>query len=113
MLARHGVLPHEREHGQVFVVDLDLHLDLAPAGASDRLEDTVHYGALAAAVAEQVAGSPRQLIEAVAEQLAALALDFDPRVHAVRVRVTKPHAPLGVDAEVSVEITRARQEVAP
>jgi dihydroneopterin aldolase len=102
---RHGVLPHEAELGQVFVVDLELHLDLAPAGRSGDLGDTVDYGELAGRVAELVGGRPRRLLESVAEDLAALAL-ADPRVEAVRVRVAKPHAPLPVDASVAVEVTR-------
>jgi dihydroneopterin aldolase len=82
-------------------------MDLAPAGRSDELDRTVDYGALTARVAELVAGRRRQLIEAVAEDVASLVLDDD-RVRQVRVRVTKPHAPLGVDAEVAVEVVRGR-----
>ena len=33
VFAHHGVLPHETEHGQVFVIDLDLGIDLAPVQA--------------------------------------------------------------------------------
>lgn len=103
----HGVLAEEAERGQVFVVDLDLSLDLAPAGSADELDRTVDYGALTARVAELVAGTRRQLLEAVASDVAALVL-ADQRVLEVRVRVTKPHAPLGVDAEVAVEVVRGR-----
>ena len=105
VFAHHGALPHERQLGQVFVVDLELGLDLAPAGHSDELARTVHYGQLAAKVAELVAARARRLIEAVAEDVAALVL-ADPRVGWVRVRVAKPHAPLPVDAHVAVEILR-------
>ena len=37
----HGVLADEKRDGQDFVVDVVLHLDLAPAGARDDLERTV------------------------------------------------------------------------
>jgi dihydroneopterin aldolase len=107
VLGHHGVLAHEAERGQVFVVDLDLAVDLAPAGRSDELDRTIDYGALTARVAELVAGSRRQLIEAVAEDVAALVL-ADRRVSRARVRVTKPHAPIAADAEVAVEVVRAR-----
>jgi dihydroneopterin aldolase len=107
VLGHHGVLAHEAERGQVFVVDLDLAVDLAPAGRSDELDRTIDYGALTARVAELVAGSRRQLIEAVAEDVAALVL-ADRRVSRARVRVTKPHAPIAVDAEVAVEVVRGR-----
>jgi 7,8-dihydroneopterin aldolase/epimerase/oxygenase len=105
---RHGVLPHEAQLGQVFVVDLELALDLAPAGRADDLDRTVDYGSLAGRVAEVVGGRPRKLLEAVAEDVAQLVL-ADERVRQVRVRVTKPQAPLPVDARVAVEITRDRE----
>ncbi len=105
VFAHHGVLPHEAQYGQVFLVDLDLGVDLTPAGRTDDLELTVDYGALAADVAALVTAHRRQLIEAVAEDIAALALSR-PGVTDARVRVTKPHAPLPVDAEVSVEVHR-------
>jgi 7,8-dihydroneopterin aldolase/epimerase/oxygenase len=105
---RHGVLPHERELGQLFVVDLELRLDLSAAGRSDDLGDTVDYGELAGRVAEVVGGRPRRLLEALAEDLAALALT-DRRVETVRVRVAKPQAPLPADATVAVELVRGRE----
>lgn len=107
VFGHHGVLAEEAQRGQVFVVDLDIALDLEPAGRSDELDRTVDYGALTARVAELVAGTRRQLLEAVASDVAALVLT-DERVLQVRVRVTKPHAPLGVDAEVAVEVVRGR-----
>ena len=104
----HGVLPHEAQLGQVFVVDLELVLDLVPAGRSDDLATTVDYGSLAGRVAGAVGGRPRKLLEALAEDLAQLVL-ADERVRQVRVRVTKPQAPLPVDGSVAVEITRERE----
>jgi dihydroneopterin aldolase len=44
--AYHGVHPEERRLGQRFVVDLEVELDLVPAGRSDTLEATVNYGTL-------------------------------------------------------------------
>jgi 7,8-dihydroneopterin aldolase/epimerase/oxygenase len=107
VFAHHGALPEEGERGQVFVIDLDLRLDLGPAGRSDDLERTVDYGGLTGRVAELVAARRRNLIEAVAQDVADLVL-ADGRVREVRVRVSKPHAPLPVDAEVAVELVRAR-----
>jgi dihydroneopterin aldolase len=107
VFGHHGVLAEEAARGQVFVLDLDLSMDLEPAGRSDELDRTVDYGGLTARVADLVAGSRRQLLEAVAADVADLVL-ADERVLGVRVRVTKPHAPLGVDAEVAVEVVRGR-----
>jgi 7,8-dihydroneopterin aldolase/epimerase/oxygenase len=108
VFAHHGVLAHERELGQRFVVDLVLELDLAPAAASDDVTDTVHYGELAADVAALVAGEPVDLIETVADRVAARCL-VDERVQAVEVTVHKPSAPLPVvAAEVAVTVRRTR-----
>ena len=107
VFGHHGVLAEEAQRGQVLVVDLDIALDLEPAGRSDELDRTVDYGGLTARVADLVAGKRRQLLEAVASDVADLAL-ADQRVLEVRVRVTKPHAPLGADAEVAVEVVRGR-----
>jgi dihydroneopterin aldolase len=104
----HAVLPHYAQLGQEIVVDLELVVDLTAAGRSDDLDTTVDYGSLAGRVAEVVGGRPRKLLEAVAEDVAQLVL-ADERVRQVRVRVTKPQAPLPVDATVAVEITRDRE----
>ena len=62
----HGVLDHETRAGQTFVVDVTMHLDLAPAGASDDLGDTVDYGAVAGDVVALIEGDPLELIETLA-----------------------------------------------
>ena len=104
----HGVLPHEREYGQRFSVDLVLELDLAPAAASDDLHDTIDYGRLSGDVAAIVAGEPVDLIESLAGRIAARCLD-DRRVEAVEVTVHKPSAPVPVVArEVAVTLRRTR-----
>ena len=41
--ARHGVMEHETEVGQRFVIDLDLSADLSESSHTDRLADTVSY----------------------------------------------------------------------
>ena len=104
---RHGVLPHERELGQPFVVDVRLDIDLAPAAASDRLEDTVDYGVVAAEVVKVVTGPPLELIESVAGRIAERCLTH-PHVVSVEVTVHKPNAPVPVvAAEVAVTVRRS------
>ncbi|MCW2714736.1 MAG: folB [Frankiales bacterium] len=102
----HGVLPEERRDGQDFVVDVVLHLDLAPAGESDDLTQTVHYGELAERLAAVVAGDPVDLLEALATRLAAACLE-DVRVSRVEVTVHKPQAPIPVSFDdVCVTLVR-------
>ena len=102
----HGVLPEERRVGQDFVVDVALALDLRPAAASDDVADTVHYGELAERLAAVVAGEPVDLIETLAERLAAVCL-ADRRVTRAEVTVHKPQAPIPVAfGDVSVTVVR-------
>lgn len=108
VFARHGVFAHEETSGQVFVIDLVVHLDLAEAGASDRLDATIDYGALAARVSELVAGERWDLIERVAQRIADLVLAL-PRCEAVDVTVHKPSAPINLPfGDVAVTISRRR-----
>ncbi len=104
----HGVYDFERRDGQEFVVDVVLELDLAVAARTDDVADTVHYGELAASLAGIVAGEPVNLLETLAERLAAACL-ADGRVEAVTVTVHKPQAPIPLAFDdVAVTIRRSR-----
>lgn len=104
----HGVYDFEREQGQDFVIDVTLHLSLREAAASDDVTDTVHYGELADQVVAIVAGEPVNLIETLAERIAAVAL-ADARVQRAEVTVHKPCAPIDATFDdVAVSIVRER-----
>jgi dihydroneopterin aldolase len=107
---RHGTVPAERELGQPFVVDVELRLDLRPAGLSDDLAQTVDYGEVHRRARGIVEGPPVNLTETVAERIAAAVLEDHPPVEAVRVKVAKPHVRLGdtVLAGSAVEVLRRR-----
>jgi 7,8-dihydroneopterin aldolase/epimerase/oxygenase len=109
----HGTLPAENELGQPFVVSIELHLDLRPAGSSDDLTRTVNYGEVHRMARDIVEGPPVQLIETLAERIATDVLRNHPAVEAVKVRVAKPHVRLGdtVLAGSAVEILRRREAV--
>ena len=108
VFAYHGVLADEQRHGQVFVVDVDLAVDLSEAGESDDLTATVHYGDLAQAIHDRVADERWDLIERVAERVAELVL-ADRRVESAEVTVHKPSAPIDTAfSDVSVTINRSR-----
>jgi dihydroneopterin aldolase len=105
---RHGVHEHERAHGQEFVVDATVWLDLDPAAATDQLSATLDYGALAQRAARIVGGQPYNLIETVAARIATEVLS-DQRVQAVEVTVHKPQAPIPLSfTDVSVTTHRRR-----
>ncbi len=109
----HGVFPAEREHGQDFVLDITLWLDLTAAARGDDLTKTVHYGELAELAAGIVGGPPRDLIETVAAEIADSVMRTYP-VHAVEVTVHKPDAPIPLTfADVSVTIRRSVRSDSP
>ena len=108
---RHGVLDFEHERAQTFVVDATLFLDLAPAGRSDALDDTVDYGAIAKGIVAVIEGEHVDLIEKLADRIAAMILDF-PAVRRVQVTVHKPNAPIVVPFDdVSVTVERSRETI--
>jgi dihydroneopterin aldolase len=106
--ANHGVFDFERADGQDFVVDVTAWLDLSVAAAGDDLGSTVHYGELAEEVVAAVERDPVDLIETVAERVAATVLAHEP-VDTVEVTVHKPQAPITVPfGDVAVRIVRSR-----
>jgi len=109
--AYHGVNPEERTRGQRFTVDVRMAADLRAAGETDDLARTVNYSAVAKRVREIVEGEPRDLIEAVAEEIAAAVLAGFPPVRSVRVTVRKPEVGLKgmfLDA-AGVTVARTRE----
>jgi dihydroneopterin aldolase/2-amino-4-hydroxy-6-hydroxymethyldihydropteridine diphosphokinase len=110
-----GALPHEREIAQPLQIDLTLDVDLADAGRSDDLDDTVHYGLVADQVVALVQESKDTLLERLAARVADEVLTFD-RVEAVTVVVTKLRPPIAADAAstaVRMRRTQATVGVAP
>jgi 7,8-dihydroneopterin aldolase/epimerase/oxygenase len=103
----HGVYPAERELGTHFTVDVELELDLAVAGGSDRLEDTLDYREPYRLVREVVEGEPCQLVETLAERAAERLLALE-RVERVRVVVRKRPPLAGELRAIGVEVTRSR-----
>jgi 7,8-dihydroneopterin aldolase/epimerase/oxygenase len=102
----HGVFEFEKREGQVFLIDLVLGIDTAPAAASDDLQDTADYGSLVASVKAAVEKDPVDLIETLAQRIADVCLLGD-RVEWVRVTVHKPDAPIDATfSDVALTITR-------
>ena len=99
-----GIYPEERREKQNIVVNIELHTDLRKAGHSDDLVDTVDYKAIKKAILKRVEESSFQLIEALAENIATLAL-ADNKVKRVVVTIDKPGA-LRFAKSSAVEITR-------
>ena len=102
----HGVTAAEKETGRVFEVDCELETDLAEAGHSDSISDTVDYSEVYAIVRDTVEGTAFALLEGLAHELAVLILDKFP-VYRVTLKVRKLQPPLaGQVKHIEVEVTR-------
>ncbi len=106
----HGATQEERTLGQQFEVDVEIEANLSVPRASDSLADTINYGDVHAVVRSVLEGPGFNLVERVADEVAARVLaEFNPL--AVRVRISKPHRPVrgGVLRSVGVEVYRERE----
>lgn len=109
IVAAHGALPEERTRPQPFEIDIDVWAELRRAGQSDELADTLDYGTLTDGVAAVVAGPHADLLEHLAERIAARVLD-EPRAQGARVTVRKLRPPVPHDlASAAVTLTRRRR----
>lgn len=101
-----GVHDWERKARQDVLINIELDVDTARAGASDEFSDTVDYRALAKSVIAMAEASEYKLVEALAEEIARLSL-MNARVEATRIRVEKPGA-IRFASSVGVTIERGR-----
>ena len=101
-----GVYDWERQQRQTLLLDVDIGTDARPAGHSDNIDDTIHYGDVAEALRHKLAQQQFLLLEALAEHVAQFLLD-DFGALWVRVRVVKPGI-LAQVREVGVQIERSR-----
>ena len=103
-----GFIDWERQVKQTVLIDLEMPVDVARAAVSDRVADTLDYKRVAKRVIAFVEASDFQLIETLAERVAAVILaEFD--MPWVRVTLAKPGAIRG-SREVGVVIERRRPE---
>jgi len=108
--ARHGVHDLEKVEAQRFEVDVELALDIQPAGLDDDLAKTVDYGGVYEVVRQVVESTTFNLMEALAEAIAHEILGGHARVDEVVVRIRKPQVRLGGPLDYAgVEIRRVRE----
>jgi dihydroneopterin aldolase len=104
LYTRHGVSEAERELGQRLMFDISFELDECDATVTDRIEDTIDYGA----VCEQVALAAQERSYKTLERLCSAVADrlidrFG--AESLRVKATKPEPPIPLPVdEVSVEV---------
>ena len=108
--AYHGVMPYEGKVGQTFTIDLELDIDLAAAARTDKVVDTVSYDKVVECVSTAFCAQKYRLIEAAAGRAADAVLSSFPRVHAIKVTIHKPHAPIAATfSDVGVTLLRTRR----
>lgn len=102
----HGVFAEEKRSGQPFIADLTYYLEPRRPSAADDLATTVSYADITEAVHAILAGEPVDLIEVLAERIAAAVLTHR-GVRAVDVTIHKPQAPIAVPfSDVCVHLRR-------
>ena len=101
-----GIFDWERKVRQKVRIDLKIPTDARRASRNDRIEDATNYKAIAKRILHETKKSHFQLVESLAESIAALCLkEF--KLDWVSVRVSKPGAIRG-SKDVGVEIVRRR-----
>lgn len=107
--ARHGVMKHETEVGQRFVIDLELYADLSESSHTDRLADTVSYSSVVETATSAFKTANYKLLERAAGAVIDAILAAFPKVRGVKITVHKPHAPIAeIFEDVGVVLTRTR-----
>lgn len=105
---RHGYYDHELTTPQPFHVDVELVLNLQPAGIDDDLDKSVDYARVYEATRQIVESTSFRLLEALAEALSHEILAEFP-VTEVGIRIRKPEVELGGPLDhAAVEIWRRR-----
>ena len=69
-----GIYEWERRARQTVLVDVDMGMDLRTAAATDRIEDTLNYKAVAQRIVDYGNSCDFQLLETLAEKIAEILL---------------------------------------
>lgn len=103
-----GFLPEEQVLGQWFEVNLTLWLDLAAAGESDAIADTLDYRSAIAQVKQIIETQKFALVEKLAQVIAQSMLELD-LVQKVCVELSKPAPPIpNFTGQITITITREK-----
>jgi dihydroneopterin aldolase len=102
-----GIFDWERRIRQTVSIDLEMATDIRKAAASDHIDDTLNYKAVAKRIIAFVEASEFQLVETLAERIAGIILD-EFRVPWVRVRLNKKGA-VRFAQDVGVVIERRKK----
>jgi len=105
----HGLLSAEKNLGQKFFIDINCEL-AGPATDTDKMANTVDYGALCDLVVKLSGEKVFNLLETFAERIAEAILSTQPLVKRVTITVRKPSAPIRYFLDhVGVSVSRGRE----
>jgi dihydroneopterin aldolase len=108
--AFHGTTRAEKEVGQRFYLDVEMFLDLRPAGTTDNIHNTVNYIKVYDIISEITKKRKYNLLEALAEDIVEGIISHFPQLSRVKVKVRKPQVPLcGILDYVEVAIDRMNE----
>ncbi|MDH3899494.1 MAG: dihydroneopterin aldolase [Gammaproteobacteria bacterium] len=103
-----GIYDWERKVRQTVSLDLEMAADIRKAAATDRIEDTLNYKAVAKRLIAFVGDSEFQLVETLAEKIAEIIIsEFN--VSWVRLKLHKPGALRG-SRDVGILIERGNTD---
>ena len=106
-----GVTAAERRARRPVLLDIEVERDLARAGRTDRISDTLHYKRVFEVVEDVAANQQHKLVEALGDRIARAVLGkFD--ADAVSVTVRKPTPIAGVLQYAGVRVRRTRADLA-
>ncbi len=109
LYTHHGVTPAEQEVGQRLVIDLRLDVGECDATLTDRIEDTIDYGAVCQAVALVAQQRSYRTLERLCSAITDRLVD-EFGAERVWVKAAKPEPPIPLPVEeVAVEVWREPQ----
>jgi 7,8-dihydroneopterin aldolase/epimerase/oxygenase len=107
----HGVMEHEREEGQYFIIDATITVDAERASATDDIANTVSYAEIASLISENVRNNPVNLLETLSQRLADEVLfAASPWAKKVKITVSKPDAPIDLYFDTVAVTAKAKRQ---
>jgi dihydroneopterin aldolase len=107
----HGVMEHEREEGQYFIIDATITVDAERASATDDIANTVSYAEIASLISENVRNNPVNLLETLSQRLADEVLfAASPWAKEVKITVSKPDAPIDLYFDTVAVTAKAKRQ---
>ncbi|HFC9134996.1 dihydroneopterin aldolase [Enterococcus faecium] len=105
---KNGVLKEERLLGQQLEIDLELVLNLAKAGKTDNVIDTIDYSEINIMISDIIENHSYHLIEALASAiLDSIEINYKGKITKSIVRIRKYSVPMpGIFDNVEIEMER-------